>query len=78
MFDKYEDEGREDDAHDRRVQRCRSCNARIIWLKTKSGKNMPTDADTVSVGDTEFDPDSAHISHFATCPRADSHRKRGK
>jgi trigger factor len=30
--------------HERRITRCRSCHARIIWFKTDAGKNMPVDA----------------------------------
>lgn len=62
------------EAHERRIVRCRSCNARIIFLPTASGKKMPVDADTVEAHDEEFDADR-HESHFATCPAADQHRK---
>lgn len=56
------------EAHERRVGRCRelSCNARIIWLKTEAGKNMPVDADTVAAADEMYDP-TRHVSHFKTC-----------
>jgi hypothetical protein len=63
------------EAHERRIVRCSSCRARIIWLKTDAGKNMPTDADTVEPEDDLFDP-ARHKSHFATCPNADQHRKK--
>lgn len=43
--------------------RCRSCDARVLWLESKNGKRSP------------FDPDG--ISHFATCPQADRWRKKG-
>jgi len=61
-------------AHEKRITRCRSCNARIVFLKTASGKNMPVDADTVEATDTEFDS-TRHKSHFAECPAANQHRK---
>lgn len=54
---------------------CRSCGAAIVWLKTSTGKNMPVDAETVTEGDTQFEKDAGHISHFATCPNAASHRQ---
>jgi hypothetical protein len=60
--------------HERRITRCRSCRAKIIWFKTEGGRNMPVDADTVEPDDDEWDP-PRHISHFATCPNADKHRK---
>ena len=53
---------------------CRSCKAPIVWLKTSRGKNMPADASSVGVDDVLFDP-AKHISHFATCPNANQHRK---
>lgn len=62
------------EAHERRIARCRSCNAKIIWFKTDAGKNMPVDADTVEAEDQELDLDK-HISHFATCPNANQHRR---
>jgi hypothetical protein len=63
------------EAHERRITRCRSCNARIVWFTTESGRNMPVDADTVEADDDELDL-SRHISHFATCPNANQHRRR--
>lgn len=35
------------EAHERRITRCRSCRARIIFLRTSTGKSIPVDADTV-------------------------------
>lgn len=60
------------------VPQCRSCGAFILWMKTKNGKNIPVDYATVPAdqGALVFDPDVGHISHFATCPNADKHRKR--
>lgn len=62
--------------HERRITRCkdRDCNARIVWLKTSTGKNMPVDADTVEPDDEEFEP-FRHISHFETCPGAQRFRR---
>lgn len=56
------------------MSECRSCKARIVWLRTQDGKNMPVDAETVEEGDTSWD-NTKHTSHFATCPNADKHRK---
>lgn len=66
---------------------CRSCGNPIIWTVTANGKKMPVDRDPV--GGTfvlvydELDPSTAprslsedvHLSHFATCPNADQHRR---
>lgn len=62
------------EAHERRITRCRSCRKQIIFLKTASGKAMPVNADTVEPNDQEFDHER-HESHFADCPKADSFRK---
>lgn len=62
------------EAHERRITRCSSCNAKIIWFKTAAGKNMPVDADTVEVIDTALDL-SRHQSHFASCKHAAQHRR---
>jgi hypothetical protein len=51
---------------------CRSCGREIVWLKTKAGKDMPTDAETVGPGDEVFDG-RRHMSHFATCPQPEVH-----
>lgn len=61
--------------HERRIKRCSSCNAKIIWFRTAAGNWMPVDADTVEPEDKELDL-PRHISHFASCPNAPSHRKR--
>ena len=42
---------------------CKSCGASIFWLTTKAGKSMPVNHDG--------------RSHFATCPNAQQHRKKG-
>jgi hypothetical protein len=68
------DDGDTTESHELRIQRCRSCNAKIIWFKTESGKNMPVDADTVEAADDVLDL-KRHKSHFATCPNANAHRR---
>lgn len=60
---------------DPRVRPCSSCSAPIIWLKTNTGANMPTDADAVTIEDALFDY-KKHKSHFATCPNANQHRRK--
>lgn len=58
-----------------RADRCTSCRAPIVWLRTTMKKSMPVDAATFTQGETEFDS-KKHRSHFATCPRADWHRSK--
>lgn len=62
------------EAHERRITRCKSCRARIIFLQTGTGKLMPVDADSVEPDDEVFDRER-HISHFAVCPAANQHRR---
>lgn len=58
-----------------KLSKCRSCDEYIVWMKTEAGKNMPVDADSVDESDELlFDPDK-HISHFATCPNENQHRR---
>lgn len=60
--------------HGERLYRCKDCKAPIIWLKTAAGANMPADAETVGVGDQQFDR-TKHVSHFGTCPNAAKFRR---
>lgn len=46
---------------------CRNCGAAITWLKTKNGKNIPVNPETVADGDVTFDRQH-HVTHFDTCP----------
>lgn len=73
-FDDAADDEKLLEAHERRIVRCRSCRARIIFLPTESGKKCPTDADTVEPSDQTF-VWGRHVSHFSTCPNASQHRR---
>lgn len=44
-----------------RPGKCRSCDAEVVWIITKTGKMMPLNVHGVS--------------HFADCPNAAQHRK---
>lgn len=52
--------------HERRIVRCRACNAKLIFLDTANGRKIPVDSDTVEPEDTEFDGER-HVTHFRTC-----------
>lgn len=67
---------------------CKSCGARIIWAPTPAGKHIPVDADPTPDGNIELRDGIAHVNqqanllgearyvtHFATCPQADEHRR---
>lgn len=56
--------------------RCSSCDAEIVWFKTRNGKRMPVDERSTQPTDREDQLDlSRHVSHFSTCPHADQHRR---
>ncbi len=75
------------------VQRCRSCNAEILWLKhAKSGKLAPIDAKPVPTGGNirvdlaqgtySIVPKAERTgplrtSHFSTCPHMAKWQKKG-
>lgn len=63
------------EAHARRIVKCSSCRALVVWFKTRLGNNMPVDANTVTPIDTVLEL-PRHVSHFATCKNASQHRKR--
>lgn len=76
LFDRQPQHDGTTEAHERRIVRCtkKACNARIIFLPTPNGKQMPVDADTVEAADDEYAP-GRHISHFATCADPNAFRK---
>lgn len=61
---------------------CRSCSARVRWVRTKAGKPMPLDPEPNEAGNVTLDeagvatvhsPQSdaegvRYMPHFATCP----------
>ena len=59
--------------HERRIKRCRSCKAKVIWFVV-AGRNVPADADSVEPGDTSFDP-AKHEHHHENCR---GHRQAGR
>ena len=60
------------------IKQCRSCNADIVFLKTKKGSFMPVNAETVHEGDDEFDASKGHMTHYATCPTGHQFRRTKK
>jgi hypothetical protein len=75
MFEEHTEHDGTTEAHEKRITRCKGCNARIIFLETSSGKRMPVDADTVDPSEEAFVP-GKHKSHFATCSKAGDFRRR--
>jgi hypothetical protein len=74
------------------VSRCRSCQAEIVWAVTENGKRVPLDAVPAERPSGLFklvprvsDPtplavsvsgERVYLSHFATCPNAEQHRRK--
>lgn len=67
------------------ADRCRSCGAAVVFVRTPAGKWQPLDAEPLRgafVVDYPADLDgrgqaravTAYRSHFSTCPQADQHR----
>lgn len=56
---------------------CRSCGAPIRFLESPAGngKKIPVDAETCDERDRYYGKECGHISHFATCPAAQAHRR---
>jgi len=64
------------------MAKCKSCGAEVIWATTEDGKKIPLDAK----GEKRFIASekqkgvvimrTTFITHFATCPNADKHRKK--
>jgi len=54
--------------------KCGGCNKPIIWMRTLMNRLIPCNPESVGKDDTVFDR-SKHITHFATCPKADKFRK---
>jgi hypothetical protein len=65
---------------------CKSCGAEIIWATTGKGNAIPLDAKPEHrfvivplMGHPEnlrAEYIKTYISHFATCPQAEQHRKK--
>lgn len=70
------------------MSECRSCGAPITWAITDNGKRIPLDAEPAPNGNLilvdgvartpRIDDDVPflqYVSHFATCPNAQQHRR---
>jgi hypothetical protein len=60
---------------------CRSCGAPIFFVAMTSGKRMPLNqtpkkAVIIDKATGQGSIQDAYTSHFATCPKADQHRRK--
>lgn len=68
-----------------REDKCRTCQAPIIWVTSKNGKAMPLDAKPEKRVVISHDPAGGptvglirdtYLNHYATCPQAQRWRGR--
>ena len=55
---------------------CRGCRKNIKWIKTKKGKDMPVDPAEVTIVTEDGETKRGFIPHWATCPKANTFRKK--
>lgn len=63
-----------------RVVRCKSCNKKIVFGILEEGKKVPLDVVAPVyqlVGTRAIRIHQGYVSHFATCPDASKHSKKG-
>lgn len=58
------------------MNKCAGCGAEIKWIKTKTGSRMPVNAELKTIVTENGEIVRGYESHFATCPKADSFRKK--
>jgi hypothetical protein len=78
----------QDPLNDEPLKNCRSCAARIIWVRTdENDKPMPLDAKPIIVFEATSSRRSGSVvvrtrkvrqSHFATCPDAAKHSRKSQ
>ncbi len=71
------------------MAKCGTCGGEILWGVTEAGKRVPLNlaekrfvrADMVTgsadlASEQDYVMVDTHLSHFATCPQADEHRRK--
>lgn len=56
------------------ITKCKGCGAKIIFMKSSTGKLVPCNAESVEAEDIFYNRNK-HMAHFATCPKADVFRR---
>ena len=62
------------EAHERRITRCKSCRARIVWLKTVTARTCRSTPTPLKLHDEVYEH-GRHVSHFRPARKANQHRK---
>lgn len=55
-------------------EKCSSCGAAVVWIKTEEGKKMPLDPKVLTVVAPNGKTTRGRQSHFSSCPEAKEHR----
>lgn len=50
------------------MSKCKGCNANIIWIKTKAGKQMPCNVEKITIVTEQGETITGYMPHWATCP----------
>jgi hypothetical protein len=58
---------------DGHIERCRSCDAQIVWTHTPAGRAIPLSLATVQTRDGE----TYCLSHFTDCPHGRAWSRKG-
>lgn len=51
------------------MNKCKGCNAEIIWIETVKGKIMPCNAEKTTIVTKEGKTVIGYVPHWATCPK---------
>lgn len=57
------------------MPKCKSCNAELTYIRTKSGRLMPVSGRRLTLVTDAGEVVTGQESHFASCPGAAAHRK---
>jgi len=58
------------------ADKCKSCGAPIVWVRSVINKPIPLDPKIYRVVTEDGVVVKGRISHFATCPNADKFRRK--
>lgn len=50
------------------MAKCKGCQAEIVWITTKNGKQMPCNVEKITVVTPAGETIVGHVPHWATCP----------
>ncbi len=58
----------EEDENEKQIGVCKYCSEEVYWMKTRKGKSIPVDTDSVDLGYKGlFDKSLGHECHIVNC-----------